>query len=115
MITSDAEAVVTDAPEGVVVAAWLLNTDVWSRGDAVSTPENSQMTAPPLVAVGLGVIVTLVAPAVLFFAYQMSTMSSEVMTAIALPASVYTLPALSLILLTVGVAPQLEDHATTIK
>jgi hypothetical protein len=88
IITSEAEVVVTEAPDGVAVAAWLLNTDVWSSGDVVSTPENSQMTAPPLVAVGLGVMVNVVAPAVLFLAYQISTMSSDVIADRALPASV---------------------------
>ena len=58
----------------MVVADWLFNTDVWSRGEKGSSPENSQITAVPEVPEGLGVIVMTVAPATLFCAYHMSAM-----------------------------------------
>ena len=48
MITSFAAPVVMEAPEGVVVAGWLFKTEVWSRGDTVSAPENSQIIAAPV-------------------------------------------------------------------
>ena len=44
---------------------------VWSKGAVGSAPENSQIMAAP-VTLADGVIVTLVAPEWLFFAYQMS-------------------------------------------
>jgi hypothetical protein len=86
--TSPADVVVTGAPEGVVVAAWLFKTAVWLRGAVVFTPENSQMTAVPRVPLGLGVIVSVVAPELLFLAYQMSIIVfGPESTALALPAA----------------------------
>ena len=70
--TSAVAVVVTEAPDGVALAAWLLRTAVWSRGDERSTPENSQTTALPPVTVELGVMVSVVAPDTLFGAYQRS-------------------------------------------
>ncbi|MEO7143488.1 MAG: hypothetical protein ABI165_08290 [Bryobacteraceae bacterium] len=60
------------------------------------------MTAAPLPLVN-GVIVTVVAPAALFFAYQMSTTSlAPESTARAGPASPYAFPPLSVTALIVG-------------
>jgi hypothetical protein len=84
---STGAVVVTEAPEGVLVTGWLFKTATWSKGDTVATPENSQMTAAPLFPLGFGVMLTLVAPDVLFGAYQMSTILAEESTALALLAS----------------------------
>src|SRR6266478_3392206 len=88
-ITTSAGAVVfTEAPDGVAVAAILFNTAVRSRGAAVSTPENSQITAVPEVPVGFGLMVTAVAPRRLFFAYHRSAIKlAPVSNALAGPAS----------------------------
>src|ERR1700730_1360977 len=87
MISSPAEVVVMAAPVAVVVAGWVFKVTVRSRGAAVSTPANSQTTAAPELPAGLGVTVTVVAPAVLFLVYQMSTIRfCAVLTARALPA-----------------------------
>jgi hypothetical protein len=116
MITSPAEVVVMGAPVGVVVAGWVFRIAVWSKGAVVSTLDNSQMTASPVLAVGLGVIVTVVAPALLFFAYQISTIRfADELTALAFPASTYVFPALSVTLLMLGLAPCAEAQPTTIK
>jgi hypothetical protein len=72
-ITSAGDEMITAAPDGVVVEGWLFSVDVASRGTAVSIPENSQITTAPLDTVALGVIVMEVAPGVLFFEYQTST------------------------------------------
>jgi hypothetical protein len=64
-ITTPAAVVVTEAPVGVVVAGWLFKTDVWSKGEERSTFENSQITPPPVDPDGFGVMVNVVAPALL--------------------------------------------------
>ena len=115
MTSSEFDVIVTAAPEGVALALWLLRTELWSRGATVSMPENSQITAPPLVLPGFGVIDMELAPALLFFAYQMSTMSFVDKVAMAGPASTYVLPALSVIPLIVGAVPHDDDQATTIR
>jgi hypothetical protein len=75
---------------------------------------NSQITASPTVPLGFGVIVTVVAPALLFWAYQMSVVP-VLATALAFPAWTYALPTLSATLLVVAFEPGPEDHATTIR
>ncbi len=64
-MTTPGTVVVTEAPDGVVVAGWLFRTEVWSSGDVRFTLENSQITAPPVEPLGFGVIVNVVAPALL--------------------------------------------------
>jgi hypothetical protein len=64
-IITPAAVVVTEAPVGVVVAGWLFKTDVWSKGEERSTFENSQITPPPVDPDGFGVMVNVVAPALL--------------------------------------------------
>jgi hypothetical protein len=71
-MSSLAEFTVTAAPDGVVVAACSLKTAVWSKGDRTSRLEHSQIMAAPC-PLEDNVIVTVVAPAMLFLAYQMST------------------------------------------
>jgi len=74
-ITSPGAVVVIAAPTGVAVPGWLLTATVWSSGDTVSTPANSQISAEPRVPIGFGVMVRAVAPALPFLAYQIPTMS----------------------------------------
>ena len=64
---------VTEAPDGVLVAAWLFKTPTWSTGELTATPLISHTTAVPFVPAGLGLTVRTVAPAELFCAYQTSS------------------------------------------
>src|ERR1700733_5703732 len=117
MTTSTAAAVVTGAPAGVEVAGWLFKTATWSRGVAMFTPANSQITAVPVVPTGFGVIVRVVAAEVLFLAYHKSiiVLAAE-STAFAVGASAYALAALSVMLaIVVAPPPLLDAHATTIR
>jgi hypothetical protein len=112
--TSLGTVVVTEAPAGVIVAGWLFNTDVWSSGEVRATFENSQMTTAS-VPLAEGATVTLVAPDLEFAAYQMSIEPATGSVARASPASAYIFPALSVILLTVGLTYGPEPQATTIR
>jgi hypothetical protein len=88
MITSEADVLAREGPIGVVVAAWLLRTADWSKGLTVLAPENSQITAVPAVPLGLGLMVTTVAPDFEFLAYHKSAIEFEpASSARALPAS----------------------------
>ena len=79
-----------------------MSTAAESKGAFGSTPENSQITAPAPVTAALVVIVRVVAPAVEFLAYQMS-FSVPMFVSIdrAAPASAYTFPALSVMVVMV--------------
>ena len=92
----------------------MFNTDVWSSGEVRATFENSQMRAAPI-PLAEGVMVRVVAPDMEFAAYQMSIEPATGSTARASPASAYIFPALSVILLTVGLTYGPEPQATTIR
>jgi hypothetical protein len=116
--TSPALVVVTAAPDGVPVAAWLLRMADWSSGAAMSAPENSQITAAAPVTVTLGVMVNVVAPDALFRAYQTSATDPVIAsTDRAAPASTYAFPALSVILaiVTAVLMPPPPCQPTTIR